>query len=66
MNILEESGLWAVTKDGFIQCDLNTGQLEVYETKHEAQINARQGHSVREVSVEQVIDCGGVKSLGDL
>jgi len=62
----KSGGLWAIARNGYIQYDLDTGLLEIYETKEYAQANAKQGDIVGEASVEQVIDCGSIKPLGEL
>ena len=48
-------GFWAIARNGYIQYDLDTGLLEVYVTKKQAQLNAKQGDIVREVSVKQAM-----------
>jgi len=44
-------GFWAIARNGYIQYDLDTGLLEVYVTKEQANASAKQGDIVREVSV---------------
>jgi len=48
------SHVYAIAKDGFIQYDLDTGMLEIYESKSWAQANARNDCAVRAVNITKV------------
>lgn len=44
---------YAIAYDDFIQQDLNTGQLEIYETKKQAEMNCPIGYVVIPVRVKR-------------
>lgn len=44
---------YAITKDGYIQQDLTSGQLEIYETKVQAESQCRKGYKIIKVKVKR-------------
>lgn len=47
---------YAVVKDNYVQKDINTGQLEIYETKKQAKMNCPKTCSVIAVEVKRKQD----------
>lgn len=44
---------YAIVKQGYIQQDLDTGQLEIYETKKQANENCPNGYEIVKVKVKR-------------